>query len=155
MNFLETLHEILISLCIAILLPINLYLGINLVYENPTYPVVYNYQDAQGQVMLDDCDKQSKKDAEKLEIEAWQKSKSKFDQATFLSSVLFGFLLILTASVISIKTISVGLVIGGILNILMGLFFIPKISALNFMIFLALLLAIIFMVVIKKNKRMH
>lgn len=145
MNFLDILHELLLALCIAILLPVTLYWGVNTIYENP------NYKDFEIQSNLEAKDEKIVEANTKLQTENWQKAKKPFDQAIFYASLIIGFLAIVIGSFISINGLAIGLVAGGFIIICMCLVFNPGIAILNFSIFLFLLVTIISLTVIKRR----
>ena len=143
MSFLENVHAILISSCIAILLPITVYWGVSSIYTYPTY------QDFAAQCIEAPVDG---KQHEELKHKEWQETKKPFNNANFYSSTITGILLVIVGSYIATKTLSIGLITGGILNVLMGLVFNPGIALLNFaIVFLALMTIILSTMIVQRK----
>ncbi|MDR3647141.1 MAG: hypothetical protein P4L22_06380 [Candidatus Babeliales bacterium] len=147
MNFLEILHEILLALFIAILLPITIYWGVSSIYVNPVY------SDFKVQTNIEIKDEKIIEANQKLQNENWQKAKKPFDNAMFFSSIILGFLSIILGSFLSINGLAMGLVAGGLITIFMGLTFGQGVAIINFGILLLLLIFIISLTIIKKNHK--
>lgn len=145
MNFLDNVHAILISLCIAILLPITVYWGVSSVYSYPDYK---DFKKQHKQELVDD---ETPDQQAKIKVKKWQEAKKPFNNAIFYSATLIGILLVIIGSYSAIKTLSIGLIAGGIFNVLMGLCFNPGIALLNFAIVFLVLMTIIFSMIIKNK----
>jgi hypothetical protein len=139
MNFLEIIRELLLGLCIAILIPITTYWGVNVLFDNPGYQYV-----SEGA---------ENAEAKKQHEEDWKKTRNLFQKAMFIGALIVGSMSIVAGTMISINSLSMGLIGGGIINICMALCFNPYKALLNFCIFLSLLIILIFLIV--RNKNMH
>jgi hypothetical protein len=147
MNFLELLHELLLALCIAILLPVTIYWGVSSIYVNP------NYNDFAIPINDDIKNELTEKANKKLQSENWQKARKVFDTYVFYSYLIVGLLAILVGSFISINGLAIGLVAGGFINICMSIAFNQGSAFFNFAIFLFLLLMIIALTIKKKQSK--
>lgn len=148
MKILEIFSDILLSLAIAILLPLTVYWGVSVVYEYPKYsdyvkPVEYN---------------QSVKEEDRVnsdkQIDLFNKAKKPFENAMFFTCLIVGILSLIIGSFISINSLALGLIGGGILNIVLGLTHNPNTALISFVTMLLLLILII-LLIIRKNRQKH
>jgi len=136
-DFLKLVRELLLGVCVAILIPITTYWGVNVLFDNPRYQYVNE----------ESRDAEAKKQYE----EDWKKARNVFEKAMFIGALIVGCLSIVVGALISVNSLSMGLIGGGIVNIFMALAFNPYAALFNFCIFLSLLIILIFLIV--RNKK--
>lgn len=147
MKFLEVVRQILLSLIIAILLPVILNSGINLIFEQP------KYDDYVKKQINYERNEPHQEDVElKKQQEQYKQALQPYNKIVFFSSILVGLITIIIGAFIKINALSVGLIGGGILDIFMGLFNKPNIPLLNFII-LVMLLIILIIIIIKGQSK--
>lgn len=142
MQTLEFIKDILLAMCIAILLPVTVYWGVSLVSKNPSYGDYVTNYDAKSAEEVSIFNEQSKK---------FNEVKSYFDNRMFYTSIAIGLITIIIGTLISVYSLSIGLIMGGFLNICMALIFNPSVPLTNFIIFLFLLISLIIML-LKRNR---
>ncbi|MBS1986597.1 hypothetical protein JST99_01550 [Candidatus Dependentiae bacterium] len=142
MNFLDNLHAVLISISIAILLPITVYWGVSSVYACP------NWRDFNLEYTQEPDADEAQND---IRLAAWEEAKKPFNKALFSTATLIGLLLIVVGSYSPIKALSIGLLAGGLFTFLMGLTVNPGIALLNFVIAALILMIIIVSLMIQRK----
>ncbi len=142
MNFLDNLHAVLVSAAIAILLPITVYWGVSSLYSCP------NWRDFNLEYTQEPGVDETQHN---IHLAAWEESKKPFNKALFCAATCIGLLLVVIGSYSSIKSLSIGLLAGGLFTFLMGLTVNPGIALLNFALVAAVLMIIIFSLMIQRK----
>lgn len=138
MKFLELFEELLLALCVIILLPLTTYWGVNIFYQKPKYEqfVVVSPESPEH----------------KNQKELWNHALQRFNQPVYYSAVTIGLLAVIMGVFVGMPGISTGLIGGGIVNILMALFFSPANAIINFGVLLSLLCTLLVLMFIKKKR---
>jgi hypothetical protein len=138
MNFIEFLRETLLSLSIAILLPITVYWGILVFFPEPKIEAFVQ--------------ENTTPEVRSTQLDAWQKAKIPGEKAMFFTMLFVGLAAILIGSLVHINSLGSGLIGGGIINIFFALAHNHNIAKLNFILFLFALLSIIGLLIFKSRK---
>lgn len=145
MKLIEVIQEILLAFCIAIMVPVVAYWGVQTFYsKNSTQGVVgYNSTTVSQnveQVIV----------TPKVELEKKQKQDN-VHRGSFLVYLVAAVLAILAGSFIKINSLSMGFIGGGVINILLSLVYSSNNPITNLGIFLFLFLVLILIIIMRKK----
>lgn len=148
MNTMEFIKELLLGLSIAVVLPTVTYWGIYAFYSSAFDKEVAVLQEKQ--ISSSDSEKQ-----EEINREYFAKTKEIYDrkkQVNFFTYICIGILAIIAGLLISVQSLSVGFISGGIINILIGITNSLNSAVLTFVSLLGLLVFLIAVVLVKRFK---
>lgn len=152
MKFIETAQEILLACIVAIMIPIVVYWGGKTFYPLNVESSMVGYdvpaQDMSPKVELTDAQKESETIKADLQI----KHTAKVRAFHFWLYLISAFLVIVIGSCINISSLSLGLIGGGVLNVLMTIGNGLDNPAMNLALFL-LFLSTLIVIIVKRNNR--
>jgi len=146
MTILKMVQELVLSLCIATLLPITVYLGISSLYPMPEYK---SFEVKNNSVVTD---AKIIQENEEIQREAYKKATAPIKSNYFYVYIAAAILCFIGSSLIQIKSIAIGLILAGFTLICLSLTSMPEAPVSNFIFFLLILLGVFYLALVKNKQ---